>query len=99
MHDREPLRIIDIGAGPACGPEGCDPVGSAVTTQFAVDGMTCSHCVSAVTTELSAVPGVEAVTVSLVPGGRSTVTVGSAAEVDLEAVRAAIDEAGYRLAP
>ena len=28
------------------------------TTTFGVDGMTCGHCVSAVTSELSALPGV-----------------------------------------
>ncbi len=47
-----------------------------MTTQtFRVHGMTCDHCVSAVTEELNAVEGVSAVTVALVPSGTSTVTV------------------------
>ena len=45
------------------------------TTTFGVDGMTCGHCVSAVTSELSALPGVKDVTVELVVGGSSTVSV------------------------
>jgi len=54
--------------------------------------------VSSVTEELSALPGVEAVSVSLNAGGASTVSVASRAPLDLDAVRAAIEEAGYALA-
>jgi copper chaperone CopZ len=64
---------------------------------YAVTGMTCGHCVSAVTDEVGALPGVEFVAVDLVAGGESAVTVTSAAGVDVEAVRAAVDEAGYVL--
>ena len=42
---------------------------------YQVTGMTCEHCVRAVTSELAGVPGVSAVTVALVPGGESAVTV------------------------
>ena len=69
------------------------------STTFQVTGMTCEHCVRAVTGEIESVPGVRAVTVALVPGGASAVTVTSAAPVAEDAVRAALDEAGgYRLA-
>ena len=69
------------------------------TQTFAVTGMTCEHCVHAVTEELSAVPGVSAVEVDLDAGGTSTVTVTSASPVDDATVSAALDEAGeYRLA-
>ena len=68
-----------------------------MTETYAVTGMTCGHCVSAVTDEVGALPGVESVTVDLVAGGESAVTVTSAAGVDVEAVRAAVDEAGYVL--
>ncbi len=67
------------------------------TATFSVSGMTCGHCVSAVQTELSALPGVGEVVVDLVPGAPSTVTVVSDAPLDLGAVRAAVDEAGYDL--
>jgi copper chaperone CopZ len=57
--------------------------------------MTCGHCVSAVTEEVTAVPGVTGVDVDLA-SGRLTVT--SDAPVDESTVRAAVDEAGYELA-
>ena len=71
---------------------------SAVTASYGVEGMTCSHCVTSVTEELSGLHGVERVNVELVPGGVSRVTVASATELDHDDVVAAIEEAGYRLA-
>ena len=47
------------------------------TTTYAVTGMSCEHCVNAVTSELSGLGGVSAVTVDLVPGGNSSITVAS----------------------
>ncbi|MFF9564639.1 heavy-metal-associated domain-containing protein [Leifsonia sp. NPDC014704] len=70
---------------------------AAVSVDYLVSGMTCSHCVASVTEELGALDGVEAVRVDLKAGGTSTVTVSSAAPFDTDAVRAAIDEAGYSL--
>lgn len=67
------------------------------TTTLRVSGMTCGHCVKAVTDELSALDGVQAVNVDLVAGGTSTVTVTSKAPLDDAAVSAAVDEAGYEL--
>jgi copper chaperone len=64
------------------------------TTTYAVTGMSCEHCVNAVTTELGGLTGVSAVTVDLVPGGSSRVTVASAGPLPLDAVAAALDEAG-----
>jgi copper chaperone CopZ len=66
-----------------------------VRSTYTVTGMTCGHCVSAVTTELSRLPGVIDVQVDLVTGG---VLVDSAAALPVEDVRAAVDEAGYQLA-
>lgn len=68
------------------------------TAEFRVTGMTCGHCVQAVKDELSAVEGVTAVAVDLVPGEVSTVAVTSDAELSTATVTAAIDEAGYVLA-
>jgi copper chaperone len=68
-------------------------------TTYAVAGMTCEHCVHAVTEELTGLDGVTGVNVELVPGGASLVTVSSEAPLPEETVRAALDEAGeYRLA-
>ena len=61
---------------------------------YQVDGMTCDHCVRAVTTELVLLPGVRSVDVDLAQGA---VPVASDGPLDLEQVREAIDEAGYSL--
>lgn len=66
------------------------------TETFRVDGMTCDHCRIAVTAEVSAVPGVEAVTVDIEAG---TVTVSADQPVDQSDIAAAVDEAGYTLLP
>ncbi|TPG37450.1 heavy-metal-associated domain-containing protein [Mycolicibacterium hodleri] len=73
---------------------------TAITTStYAVTGMTCGHCVSAVSEELSALAGVAGVSVELVAGGVSEVTVMSDTELSRERVAEALDEAGdYRLA-
>jgi copper chaperone len=68
------------------------------TTTFAVSGMTCAHCVAAVTEEVSALSGVSAVDVDLNVGGESRVTVTSSGPLSLDAIREAVDEAGYTLA-
>ena len=69
------------------------------TTTYPVTGMTCGHCVHAVTGELTNLDGVTDVSVDLVPGGKSAVTVTSEAPLPEHAVVAALDEAGdYQLA-
>jgi copper chaperone len=68
------------------------------TTTYAVTGMSCEHCVTAVTAELGGLDGVSAVTVDLAAGGSSRVTVASDRPLPEKAVIAALDEAGgYRL--
>lgn len=66
------------------------------TTEYVVSGMTCGHCVQAVTTEVGAVPGVSDVKVELSTGA---LTVTSDPEPSFEQIRAAVDEAGYTVAP
>ena len=69
------------------------------TMDYQVTGMTCGHCVHAVTTEFGRLPGVASVSVDLVPGGISTVTVTSDAPLAAQTVSEALDESGgYRLA-
>ena len=65
-----------------------------VTTKYLVKGMTCQHCVKAVSTEVGGLPGVSAVTVDLESGEVQTT---SAWPLDSKDVRAAVDEAGYEL--
>ena len=69
------------------------------TTTYAVTGMTCEHCVHAVTEELRNLGGVREVSVELNPGGQSAVTVTSTEALLAGAVESALDEAGdYKLA-
>ncbi|TXL56555.1 heavy-metal-associated domain-containing protein [Aeromicrobium terrae] len=67
------------------------------TETFSVTGMTCEHCVHAVSEEVGALDGVTSVDVDLVAGGTSTVTVTSEAPVSRDSVAEAVDEAGYAL--
>jgi len=67
------------------------------TTAYGVDGMTCGHCVASVTEEIGLIPGAENVTVELVTGGTSHVTVTSADALDRALIAAAVEEAGYEL--
>ena len=67
-----------------------------MTTQaYTVTGMTCSHCVNSVSSEIQQIPGVTDVQVDL---GSGSVTVTSDQPLDEDAVAAAVDEAGYELA-
>ena len=63
-------------------------------SKYQVSGMTCGHCVAAVTMELSLLKGVSAVDVDLETG---SVTVTSESDLADSQVAAAIDEAGYEL--
>lgn len=65
------------------------------TQTYTVTGMTCDHCVRAVTQELEKLPGVTNVAVDL-PTGH--VTVESDEQLDAAAVAGAVDEAGYEMA-
>ncbi len=66
------------------------------TTTFTVSGMTCGHCVAAVTEEIAKLDGVAEVDVDLDSG---VVTIASVATIDPDLIAAAVDEAGYELAP
>jgi len=64
------------------------------TSTYTVNGMSCGHCVAAVTEELSKLDGVSHVDVDL---GSGRVTVESDSPLDDDEVAAAVDEAGYTL--
>ena len=69
------------------------------SVMYRVSGMTCEHCVRAVSGELRALDGVSDVTAVLVPGGASAVMVTSDRPLARQAVADALDEAGdYQLA-
>ena len=61
---------------------------------YSVVGMTCDHCARSVTTEVSALDGVRDVQVDL---GAGEVRVTAERPLEAHQVRAAVEEAGYRL--
>lgn len=64
------------------------------TTTINVKGMTCGHCVAAVTSEVNKLSGVTGVDVDLASGN---VAVTSDAPLDTAALSAAVEEAGYEV--
>ncbi|WP_235892465.1 heavy-metal-associated domain-containing protein [Mycolicibacterium hodleri] len=102
---REPLPLLeteDSSCG-CCAPRTTsEPTAMTRATEneistanaFLVTGMTCGHCVAAVTEEISAIPGVTDVTVDLRPGATSTLRVTSEHGVTRDQIAAALDEAG-----
>ncbi|MFJ4038496.1 heavy-metal-associated domain-containing protein [Microbacterium sp. NPDC090007] len=89
------------GCGDSCG---CGHAGvptsataAPASQELRVEGMTCAHCVRAVTDELNAVEGVEVVDVDLRAGGVTTVRISTNGAVSTEDLAAAVDEAGYTL--
>ncbi len=67
------------------------------TVELSINGMTCGHCVASVTEELSEVPGVLNVEVILNSGATSKATVVTNTELDDNALRDAVSEAGFEL--
>ncbi|WP_227997903.1 heavy-metal-associated domain-containing protein [Nocardia australiensis] len=68
---------------------------AAATATVTVTGMTCGCCVNSVREEVGRIPGVTAVAVDLDSG---TVSVDSATPIERDAIAAAVDNAGYRIA-
>ena len=77
-----------------CGdPEGADPAPSSggLVANYTVTGMTCGHCVKAITEEVSAIEGVDDVTVDLETGN---LAVTSDRPIDFDRIVEAVAEAG-----
>ena len=68
---------------------------SIISTKVHVSGMTCGHCVSAVSEELEALAGVEEIEIDLNAGGISTVTITSTQKLSPSEIGEAVAEAGY----
>lgn len=62
---------------------------------YTVAGMTCQHCVNAVTQEVRAIDGVTDVAVDLDSGGLTLI---ASVPIEDSTVAAAVDAAGYALA-
>jgi copper chaperone len=92
-----PLTAAEPSGCACCSTEAAAQAPVAVEgTEYYLEGLTCGHCVGSVEKAVAAVDRVEAVSVELVPGGTSRLTVtGPAADT---AVREAVSAAGYSVA-
>ena len=98
-ENRTELPLVSAAAGCACcsTEAASEPstTAGANGAVFAVEGLTCGHCVQTIQKAVSALEGVKSASVDLVPGGRSRLTVGGNA--DDSALREAVTSAGYTL--
>ena len=98
-ENRTELPLVSAATGCSCCSTESSSAPSTATgasdAEFAVEGLTCGHCVQTVQKAVSALEGVESASVDLVPGGRSRLIVGGKA--DSSAVREAVSSAGYTL--
>ncbi|MDT0193861.1 heavy-metal-associated domain-containing protein [Arthrobacter sp. AB6] len=106
IEHRTALPLASSAGCSCCSPAGharqapsavvISDAGTGSRRTFAVEGLTCGHCVQTVEKAVSALDGVESAPVDLVAGGRSGLTVaGTASDA---AVRQAVTSAGYSLA-
>ena len=68
------------------------------TQSIKVEGMSCDHCINAVTEELVKIDGVSNVSVTINPDGPSKVDFDTDQEISGAILAEAIDEAGYSIA-
>ncbi|MCY0904569.1 heavy-metal-associated domain-containing protein [Arthrobacter sp. H14-L1] len=66
-----------------------------IITTVSISGMTCGHCVAAVSEELTSLKGVDDVSVDLAAEGISTATITSHLTISPEEIGEAVAEAGY----
>ncbi|HSU70461.1 MAG TPA: heavy-metal-associated domain-containing protein [Micrococcaceae bacterium] len=66
-----------------------------MNTKVSISGMTCGHCVAAVSEELKSLKGVEDVAIDLNAGGISTATITSHLTLSPQEIGEAVAEAGY----
>lgn len=97
--NRTLLPLASSPAGCSCSADAAAaPAGNhadSPAVEFAVEGLTCGHCVQTVEKAVAAVTGVATAVVELVPGGRSRLLIEGTA--DAAAVREAVTSAGYTL--
>ncbi|MHA7275791.1 heavy-metal-associated domain-containing protein [Arthrobacter sp. Hz1] len=96
------LTLTDTSSGCACcAPQDSEPTSvpaaDSISASYDVAGLTCGSCASRVTSAVEVIEGVTDVEIDLVSGGTSTVTVLSNEPVPAAFVRAAVEQAGYRL--
>lgn len=97
LTDKNHLCTCSVPPASATDETAASASADRVREHYLVEGMTCSHCVASVTEEVSALDGVESVSVDLQIGGASRIMVVSTRPVPADMVRGAVTEAGYTL--
>ena len=64
-----------------------------------VQGMTCDHCVNAVTDQLNKISGVTGVNIALNTDAPTPVNIVADNDISDADIKAAVEEAGYTIAP
>jgi copper chaperone CopZ len=96
IESRKELPLVSAASGcSCCSTETANEVTAAGDAEYALEGLTCGHCVQTVEKAVTAVAGVDAASVELVPGGRSRLVVSGA--VAAAELRDAVASAGYSL--
>lgn len=95
MRTQLPLASTAQHGCSCCSPAAETSEGQTSGAQYALEGLTCGHCVQTVEKAVSAVSGVELATVDLVPGGTSRLRLTGTA--DQEALAEAVRSSGYVL--
>ena len=96
IESRKELPLVSAASGcSCCSTETAKEVAAAGDAEYALEGLTCGHCVQTVEKAVTAVAGVDAASVELVPGGRSRLVVSGA--VAAAELRDAVASAGYSL--
>ena len=96
-ESRQELPLLSSASGCGCCSTGATEESLTVAgdAEYALEGLTCGHCVATVQKAVTALDGVADASVELVPGGRSRLVVSGSAAV--AAVRDSVTSAGYSL--
>ncbi|MFE5835315.1 heavy-metal-associated domain-containing protein [Arthrobacter sp. NPDC056493] len=84
-ESRKELPLVSAASGcSCCSTEAASEAPVAGDSEYALEGLTCGHCVQTVEKAVTAVAGVDAASVGLVPRGRSRLVVsGAVSEAEL----------------
>ncbi|MCU1522715.1 MAG: hypothetical protein JWN19_3100 [Arthrobacter sp.] len=98
-ESRRDLPAVSSASGCSSSSETSDSAATTGGAEYALEGLTCGHCVETVQESVTAVNGVETASVELVPGGRARLVISGSASDEAVAVRDAVTSAGYNLIP
>ena len=93
------LGVSVSGSRGTCGFGVSREVFTMTTAGYLVEGMTCGYCMGKVHEKVCSLSGVTKVAMDLVAGGQSPLIVTSGTRLGADAVRVAVESAGFGLLP